>query len=157
MNVEMAFIFIFVVIVISFVLVMALNLFGKSTLQTCLSGLDAQANTLSNDVSDIYTTAKDSEKSARFGVDHSCVRKVCFFNPSEPGPNPPKNWEGNPTYEGVIQNQKYTIGFILNDGGFEGRTADHLQPEENFCIENSQKLRLINKGPTVDIVLPPEG
>ncbi|HLD56870.1 MAG TPA: hypothetical protein VJA47_01095 [archaeon] len=156
MNVEMVFIFVFVIIVVSFVLVMALNLFGKSTLQTCLSGLEAQANTLTNEVSDIYLTAKGSEKNVRLGVDHSCVKKVCFFNPDDPSPNPPKNWEGNPTYEPVIQNQRYNIGFILNDGGFEGRTIDRVQQQENFCIETSQQLRLINNGPSVDIALPPE-
>ncbi len=153
MNVEMVFVFVFVIIVISFVLVAALNLFGKSSLQACLSGLDAQANTLTNDVTDIYTTAKDSEKIVRVGVDKNCVRKVCFFNPEEPGPNPSKNWEGNPTYEPVIQNQNYNIGFLLSDGGFEGRTIDKLKPLENLCVPDTQNLRLVNKGPSVDIAL----
>ncbi|MBI4163618.1 MAG: hypothetical protein HY512_02035 [Candidatus Aenigmarchaeota archaeon] len=151
MNVEMVFIFVFVIIVISFVLVATLNLFGRSTLQTCRSGLDAQTNSLRNDVLDIYTTAKDSTKSVTIPVDTSCVRKVCFFNPQDPGPNPSKGWEGNPTYEPVIENQGYSIGFIGNDNSFEGFVIDKLSPSESLCIESTEKLVLVNRGPSVDM------
>jgi len=150
----MVFIFVFVIIVISFVLVAALNLFGKSSLQACLSGLEAQVNTLTNDVTDIYTTALGSEKNIRVSVDSSCVKKVCFFNSQDPGPNPSKGWEGNPTYEPVIENQNYNIGFLLSDSSLEGRTIDKLKPAESLCISSTQQLKIINKGPSVDVTLP---
>jgi hypothetical protein len=154
MNVTMVFGIILAIIIVGFMLAV-----GGSQIRSifCVSA-DAQVQKAIVDleamVEDVYWNTGEGS-SRLFEVRLPGDSKLCFVDPSDPGPQiygtyTWRNWNPDSILSELIKGRGYNMWFF-QCGGEQGRTVKYLKVERNFCIIGGKRLYLENEGDSVSI------
>jgi len=109
-----------------------------------------QISQLEENVSRLLDMPIDSRLEFEFNMPKD-IKKICFVGNNNPESNYTGNWESNKILQKMITENDFNLFFYEDDKIPEGRKIKYLIPIENFCISESKRMCLENKGRYVTI------